>query len=338
MFSMDQKDNDCKKIKIDSLIALCEIENYNEFCQELELLIKSNKNKDLIYKMYDIMQGKFKVGFKKYKKFVKKYQNVIDIMKKYECLGDMTIVRYNPDGKPNEDSTENYFYEYICKHKKDIEAIKSVALKIKKLGFYEITFGKNLDFTNIEYKLDENYGSNFEFLENMEVIPSYNYNPIKYKTTGSCYCLTIKTIGYCDSKDITDYYRRIELNSLVFDPDRLPNEITKKSTLEVIRKIATETNKDYEIIRDSINMSISIDDLINQYNNTKRIIESIKSIEDKHELNQILNNILSEITKLKSESLILENEMIDNSQKIDENNIENEKKLYLEGRKWYDII
>lgn len=318
----------CKEIKINSLIALCEINNYDSFCEELESLIASNKNEALIYKMFCIMQGKFIIGYKKYKEFVKKYQDTIEIMKKYHCLSDMTIFKYNPNGKLNKSSTEDYFFKFISYHKDDIDTIKNLALKIKSLGFDKIVYGENLDFTDIEYRFYTSYNDDFEYLENMEVIPAYNRNPIKYKTNGSCYRMTISADG-CG--------REIELNSLIFDPNRLPNELTKESTIEAIIKLANEMKDEYQHIRDSVAMSISTDDLMTQYNNTKKIIERINGTKNKEELNQILHNILKEITELKLASLEFENETIASSEKIDEDRIETEKQLYLGRRNYIDV-
>lgn len=334
---VEKKHKHCKKIETNSLIALCEIKNYDTFCEELESLIASKKNKDLIYKMYNIMQGKFVLGNKKYKEFVRKYHDTIEIMKKYHCLSDMTILKYNPDGKPNKSSTEDYFYKFILEHKENIETIKSIAIKIKSLGFDKIIYGEKLNFTDIEYELEESYGSDFEYLENIEVIPTYTRNSIKYKTNNSCYCMTIGTTGYSNNQNISNYDRIIELNSLIFDPDRLPNEITVESTIGTIHKLAEARKRDYQIIRDVVDISISAEDLMIQYNRTKRIIESIESVKNKEELNQILNNILKEINELKLASLSFENETIDSSKTLDEEKIENEKSFYLVRREWTSI-
>jgi hypothetical protein len=328
---VEEKQKHCKEIQTNSLIALCEMENYDKFCQELESLIASEENKDLIYKVYNIMQGNLTIGNKKLKNFVKKYQDIIEIMKKYHCLSDMTIYKYHSDGKPDDSSNEDYFFKFISEHKEDIETIKNIAIKIKNLGFDKIIYGEKLDFTDVEYQLDTLYGSDIKFLENIDVIPTYNLNPIIYKTNDSCYCMTVGTFGY-GNKKISDYGREIELNSLIFDPQRLPNEITVESTIGTIIKLVENSKKEYQIIKDSVDMSIFTEDLMIQYNRTKNIIESIENLKNKEEIKQILHNILREITELKLASLSFENEIIDCYEKIDEDKMEDEKKLYLKRR------
>jgi hypothetical protein len=268
---------------------------------------------------------------------VKKYQDIIEIMKKYDCLIPMTIFKYEPNGKPYKLSNEEYFFKFISEHKEDIETIKNIAIKIKNLGFDEIIYGENLDFTENEYELIALDGFYIKFLDNIEVVPKYNYDRIRYKTNDSSYCIEVKINGYGKDKRISEGLRRIELNSLIFDPERLPNEITFESTVGTIIKLAEDSKKDNQIIKDTVDMSVSVEDLITQYNNTKKIIESIENVKNKEEIKQILNNILSELTKLKSASLSFEKETVDSFPKISEDKIEDEKKLYLRIRKSTDL-
>lgn len=317
-----------KKIEVDTIITLCEIiDEYGEFSKELESLIESKRNKDLIYKVYNVMKGNFTIGKLKYKKFVNKYQNVIEIMKKNKSLSNMTIVRYNPDGKPNKDSTEDYFYEYILKNIDSIDTIKQVALKLKSLGFYQITFDETLKFEEYEYEYDKEYGSKFDFLENMEVLPAYSTNPIKYKTNSSCYAIQFYITGCMDNQNI--HSKQIKLNSLVFDPNRLPDEFTKKTTLEQITNQFEKRKKEYEEIEKLVDMSVAVHNLMNQYAKTKAAIEKMNNVENKEQLNQILHNILSNIQELKK----LENEIIDSSEQVPDEVIRKEKSLYLDNDK-----
>lgn len=336
---IEDKNKSYKKIETNSLIALCEIgDDYCKFCDELEALIESKKNECLIYTVYRIMQGHFTIGHGKIKQFVKKYQNVIEIMKKHYCLANMTLLKYDYNGKPKNDSTEKYFYRYISEHKNDVDLIREVVLKIKSLGFGEIIFGENMDFTGIEYELGTFYGS-FKFMENIEIIPAYSSDPIKYKTNDSCYRMTISRTGCGKYMDVSSYGRKIELNSLIFNPDRLPNEITKESTIQVISQQANERKDGYQIIRYLVDMSVSIDDLMKNFICTQKVIENIDNVKNKDELKQILQNISKKIEELKFASLEYEKVAIDSSEKIDEKKIETEKQLYLKRREWskYDL-
>lgn len=327
---ISQLNEKSKIISTNCLIALCETENYNAFCKELEELIKSDKGENLIYKMYNIMRGKFTIGNKKYKEFVKKYKDIIEIMKKNQCLSDMTIMKYDNFGENIPSTTEDYFFKFITDHKSDIETIKNIAIKIKNLGFSQINYDKNFDFNTTEYEL--NRTSSINYLENIEIIPTYNNYSIQYNTKNSCYCIELDTYGYGDTRKISDYGRSIYLNSLIFDPNRLPNEITTESTIGFITKLANENKQDGKTIKDLVDTSVAIDDLIIQYNQVIKTIETIKNTKTKEELKQILNNILEEINKLKLINQSYEQEKINNSLKLSNSTIEKEKQLYLESR------
>lgn len=315
-----------KKIKTNCLIALCEIENYDTFCRELERLIVSRGNKDLIYKMYRVMTGKIVFGKRKYKDFVKKYQDVIEIMKKNHCLCEMTISKYNAYGKSYIDSTENYFFEYITAHKEDIETIKNLAIKIRKLGFSEIIYDENFDFTSTEYKLD---GFGVDYLDNMEIIPTYNNSPIGYKTTDSCYCVRVGISGYGKDITLSSYDKSIKLNNLIFDANRLPSEITLESTVDVIKKLADDSKQEGKVIKELVDVSVAIDDLVIQYNEIERIIESVENADNREQLKQILNNILEEIKRLKSTSSSFRQDAVNDFENLSEEKIEQEKQQYL---------
>lgn len=330
---MDEQNKSYKKIETNSLMALCEIgDDYFNFCDELESLIESKKNEYLIDTVYRIMQGHFTIGNGKIKQFVEKYQNIIEIMKKYRCLVNMTILKYDSNGKPKKNYSEEYFCQYISEHRNDVDLIKQVAFKLKSLGFDEIMLCENLEFTGSEYKYSTLYGRNVQFLENIEIIPAYYIDSIEYKTNGSCYRMTIPTTGYGIKKEVSSYGRKIELNSLVFDPSRLPNEITIDSIIGVIIQQANERKNEYQVIQYLVDMGISIDDLMEEFIRTYKVIEKIDGVNNMNDLKQILYNISREITKLKLASLKCEKETIDSSEKISKEKIENEKKLYLVRR------
>ncbi len=246
---VEKANKDCKEIQTNHLIALCEIEeDYKSFCGDLEKLIQSKSNKNLVMKAYRMMSGKSFFIPKRYKNFMEKYKHTIEVVKKYSCLSNFTIFSYDAKGKRKTNLDEDYFYQYIEEHKEDIETIKAVLFKIKDLDFEKILFREKLDFSEFEYKLNTSCESKFFFLENMEVNPTHLENSIQYKTNSSCYCITLQFIDY-DNRKISKYARSIELNSLVFNPNRLPNEITTRATIEFIYKLAEKKKEECKKIQ-----------------------------------------------------------------------------------------
>lgn len=332
-------DKQCKSISINHLIVLCKIgEDYKSFCDDLEKLIKSKTNKDLVYQAHQVMRGKFSIRSGKYKTFIEKHKHTIEIMNKYFCLRNLTVLSYDVKGNRRENLPEDYFYQYIQKNKEDIEIIKEIALKLKKLGFTEIKYGENLDFTEVEYNLDTSYGREFAFLENIEVNSTYLNNPIKYKTSSSCYCMCLASNGYGDKKEVSKYGREIYLNSLILEPDSLPNEITTESTIGVIRKLVDKKKKEYSDIRNSVDLSIATSDLKSQFEHLKQVIAKIDKVKNNEELSRVLEQMQSIMTQLQNFGDNFEKEIIDSNAGITEQTVEQEKKLYLDRRYWSSIL
>ncbi len=336
--TIEKRNEHCKKIKTNCLIALCEIgDDYKSFCDDLEELVKSKNNWDLVNKIYHTMQGNLSIGSNKYKDFMDKHKYTIDIMNKYSCLDNITVLSYDITGKRKENLAEDYFYQYIKEHNDDIETIKAVALKIKSLGFNEIYFGEKLDFTKSEYTLDTLYGSNFAYLENIEVNPTYLSSPIKYGTNDSCYCMNLETIGFGNNKEISKYCRNIKLNSLIFDPNRLPNEITVESTIDVIYKLAQKKKAEYDDLKHSIDLSISASDLNDYFERFKVVTERIDKIKDNQELVDLLSQMQNTLTQLQLFGANFENQIIASHTGITDETMKKEKKLYIDRRDWASL-
>lgn len=333
---IEKKNKHCKKIQTNHLLALCEIgEDYKFFCDDLEQLIKSKGNRNLVSKVYNVLKGNLFIDSSKYKEFIEKHRNTIEIMNKYSCLMNLTDLSYDKKGQRRENLPEDYFYRYIQEHKEDIETIKAVASKIKDLEINEITLGEKLDFTEIEYEFNDTLSTSFAFLENMEVNPTYFITPIKYKTNGSCYRMILEIDGYGNNQEISKYGRNIELNSLIFDPNRLPNEITPESTIGIIRELAEQKKTEYEDIRNSVDLSDTTNDLTSYFETLKKVAEKIDKTKDNQELANILNQMQNSLTQLQLFGVNYENQIIDSHTGITKetmNREKKEKKLVLERR------
>lgn len=331
-FTTNINNQDCKKIQTNHLLTLCEVnDDYKSFCDDLEQLIKSKVDKDLIMDAYHAMQGKFFLGAKKYKEFIEKHKHTIETMNKYACLGNLTILSYDAKGNRKENLPLDYFYQYLQKHIEDIKTIKAVALKIKKLGFEKITFGEELDFTEMEYELNKQWGE-IVYLENMEANPTYLNDPLKYKTNGSCYRIIFERHFLDNNRTISEYDKNIELNSLIFDPNRLPNELTNESTIGVISKLVEKKKEEYDDIRHSVDLSISTSDLNNYFEHLKSLTERINKIKDNEQLASLLKQMQEILTQLKLFGVDFENQVIESHPDITYQTMKREKSEYLRRR------
>ncbi len=326
---MDKNNNDVKNIYTNHLIVLCEIfEDYKSFNYDLEKLIKSKINKNLVKKVFDyIRMKKHFFSTKKYELFIAKHINTIEVMKKYGCLYDFTILSYSVKGERKNNLAEDYFFAYLEEHQKDIETIKQVALKIKELGIDRVTFCEDFDFTNKIHSLNPLCDSEVAFLNDLEIIPAYLNHSIKYKTKSSPYLIYLHLNRFGGPRyEVSKYQRKINLNSLIFNPDLLPNEITVESTIGVIKGLAEEEQKEVsKDIKDSVDISIATDNLKKQFESLKKRYDNIDKVKDNQELKDLLLGMQNIIAKLQVFGANFEQAVIDTYPSLNKDIMKKEK-------------
>ena len=199
---------------------------------------------------------------------------------------------------------DKFFYAYIYRHRNKKNQILETLAKIKKLGIEKVLFNENAVFNGKEYSLILdcwNYTpyTRIDYLDNMKAIPNYENNVIRYVTLDSNYLITVET----SMDGIFDKEKEIKLNSLVFDANRLPNSIEKEDLIKTITCLRQHEQERVKAIRNSVELSVSIDDLDEQYGLTSDTIENLEGITDKDKIVETLNLIGENIKKLKEFSL-----------------------------------
>lgn len=159
-------------------------------------------------------------------------------MENYESNGDKKDIYYL-----------DYFYDYFMKHKDRLTQILELLYAIEKLGFYEIEFNENIDFTKEEYKIDNVMINNFwiSYLDNIEIVLSYSEDLI-YRTKGSNY--KIKFAPF-----IAGTLKSITVNSLLFDAERLPKTVSKEDTAQKIFDLRDEYCERYKEVLNYFNLN-----------------------------------------------------------------------------------
>lgn len=274
---------------VNNLIALCHIlDEFADFEKKLMPLISPKYNRDFVSQLAEISEGKGKLGARKAKKFYNENKLVIDTINKYSSIILFINGNYDEHGKPDENF--QCFYQYFLNHKNNLEQILSVLEKLKKLGFRKFSFDENANFTDNEYSIyilrkKDNY---IEYLDNMKAIPCYQSDVIKYRTTESKYCISVR------EKD-----QNITLNSLLFDPSRLPEILTTEYIFDKIFGLKEEQKHVYSIIRNSIDLSINVAYLKSQF---MSIIEVMNRLDNKEDLQDALIKIKEGIAELQTVS------------------------------------
>lgn len=313
---------------IDNIIALCHIiDDFEEFRKNLISMIFPEFNRKFIFQLWDISKGKTKLGTRKAKKFYAENKSVVDMINQYSSITKFINLNYNCYG--NCYGSLEFFYGYISKHRNEINKILNILEKLKELGFDEFEFNEDIDFTTEDYSLLPTFRDNSRliYVDNIEVSPSYS-KQINYHTTSSNYKMNLSISG----EDFSKYHRTIILNSLLFDLERLPENIDKTEVFDGI--IGLKQENQAEAIRNSVNLSVSISDLGYQLSLTNDVFNRLNGVENKEQLLQVLLNIKLDIDKLKTLSEEYDKSVIEKDSLITPDILEREKTLYLRRREW----
>lgn len=302
------------------------LDEFNYFNSDLSKLV-SSKSKDKIIHILQKLDSKSEFdlfALKNEKKFYDEYEKVINLINRYSTIDNFIDCSYNPQGNLTEDF--KIFYHYMLDNKLKIRRIQKLLFSLKTLGFKKIIFSENFDFTNQEYLMFTSFRNNVNitYLDNIKVIPNYNSDIVMYKSTKSNYKI-VSNLSY-NSLDTNN--STIEVNSLLFNPYRLPNDITKKSLFGQISSLKIKLEEDCNILRNSVNLNVRINRLYDEFNSLKELIKNISDLKLKEQLCQALLEIRDSLNNLK-----VINEEYDNN--LLKRNTISSKELEQEQKKYY---
>ena len=132
---------------------------------------------------------------------------------------------------------------------------------------------------------------------------------------------------YIDLYTLTN--SEIWVNSLFFDPNRLPNSLNMEFVFDEINDKARQYYDINKKIRNSINLSVGINALLEQAEVTSCMLDGLENVESREELIEILNNILVEIKKLEKLSSEYNVPLSNKEPMLSKEFLEEEKKKYL---------
>ncbi len=329
-----------KKIYVSDLLALVHIlDSYEEFNGRLKKFVSKKYNRDDIYNLYKVSTGKFCLS-PRVRKFYKENKNIIDIINTYSTISAFVNYIYDSSGKYASWCDIEFFYKYLNDNREQLDKIVNLLEKIQQLGFWNIKFNEEEDFKDKEYEINKKYIfmwdiiTDIKFLENIELIAEYKNNILKYKTTGSNYCMVLPYRD--DAKNWAA--KEIILNNLLFDVKCLPKSLKKEDTINKILALQ-ETRKKENIkitkqerlsINDLVELGVKIFDFEKGYANLKYTVDRLETVKSKEELKRILSNMKLELEKLKQ---INSNEVKENPN-VTEEQIQAEKQLYIKRREF----
>lgn len=325
-----------KKFEVDKLLALAHIlDKYENFRKNLIKFVSSKYNRDDIYNLYEVSNGKMVLS-PKARKFYKNNKEVIDIINKYLQINTFIYASYKSNGEYNKENDVDYFYKYLKDNEDKLDDIILLLEKIKKLGFRDFELTEE-NFKDKEYQFDlcakYSFFTEINYLENMESIPTYQKEIIKYKTKGSNYCIQVPVID-----DATNSYnKKIILNNLFFDSKLLPKSLKKEDIYDKLIPLKQEKEEEELALKESVELGIGIADFESQFEKLSYIVYRLENIENKDKLKKALIDIKESIDSLKKVDKNNNDNVIEKNNTITSELIEKEKQKYLSIREFQQI-
>ena len=323
-------------IEADNIIALSYIlDEYKDFIPKLSEIIKTKDMTELIIYIERLdKENKKPFYFGKINKFYKENKDVIKTINEYSSIGKFITFNFDRNGNLKEGTGLDFFYNYMINNIENINRIREVLRKLKELKFTVIKFDSNQDFTKETYSLYRNFSVNtrIEFLDNIEVIPNYEYDRVKYKTDDSSYKINAGISSI--SGEIEKYDINITVKDLLFNPEHLPEQITKTTIFSSITDVKDQQLDACVQLRNSVDLSISVDDLKAQFDKTTLVLNNLTNINEKERMNKILGDILKEINELQGFSEDFDECLSKNNKNISPEIIAEEKKTFIKKREF----
>lgn len=215
-------------------------------------------------------------------------------------------------------------------HKDQKEQIQALLQRLNELDIKEIAMDKELDFTREEYRFESWQCRSFlypiVYLENMEILPNYETDVIRYRSKGSNYKLLIGNERYAYIKN------RIFVNDLTFPVESLPQSVRWKSIQNHILKLAESTTKSKKALRNSVDLNVSLQDLDAQMADTCNTFTRIDEVNSKPELVAALTQIQTGIAALYGIKRDYEAEITIENPSLSQQTIKEETKQYVKRR------
>lgn len=315
-----------------NIIALCHIiDDFKGFRERLMSMISPAYNRNFVFQLVEISHGEFIFGASTARKFYRDNKSIIDTINTYSDISRFICGNYGVYGEAY--GSLEFFYEYILNHKDEMDKILAVLEKLNELGFDSFEFNENLDFTTELYGVEPTFRKNrhITYVDNPEVIPSYD-SYITFGTTSSNYKMNLDILG-----DKIFGYKNIKLNSLLFDPKSFPESINRENTFDYILELKDAQRDQTNAIRNSVNLSVTVDNLDMQLVASTIVIRKLDGVENKGEMLAILESIREDIEKLKTLSLQHDSRVSEQQPLVTPEVLKKEKILYLRRRDMENI-
>ena len=327
------EENKTIRMQVKDAIVFCElIGEYREFHEKFMEFLEGVKDP---FKTILIL-GKLSLGerchaSRKIKAFYNAYKKIIDIIEKNAGMQAFSFNNYDYNyGRDKVFFKTDDFYQYLLANVDKKDEILSVLERLRTLGFEEFELNPMWDFSKETFKASFVRGFNdVVYLDNLESIPEYKNGVVKYKTTGSNYKIELRVFSSGVYSRIYARRDRICLNSLTFDADRLPKELSGKEICDEIIGLTAKKQQEYTAIKNSVDLSVGIGDLeylLNKFNET---VTKMESVDSKDRFLEELRNMQQSLNQIQTLSTAYNQSITECSSSITEELLQEEVKKYV---------
>ena len=264
-----------------------------------------------------------------YKSLYKKYKEFIDITNRRMSIYCFVRNVFTEDGELNENYA--YYLDYVYAHKDQKEKIFKNVARIYNLGIPRFELNEDAKFEEEDYAVCNIPGmfTRFTFVDNVKIIPEYETSSIKYKTAGSPFTIDLR---FEHDKSVTpEYATSMIVNTLLFDTDILPSVFTEDNTYNRIIRAKKASDKTINLLRQSIDLSVGIDDLTSEVSKLSKTVASY-DFDYKEKMLDTLTEIKRSIIELDEALKSQTEENLREDRDLSPAVINEEKRRYLRNR------
>lgn len=328
-----EKDKTISVRTIDAITFCQLIDEYGEFHKEFMDFLGAQKDPfKVIVALRKLSQGQHCHTSRKVKEFYNAYKKIIDTIGQNTGIQSFFFNNYDWNyGRYKVFFKSDDFYQYLLANIDKKDKILAVLNRLKEFGFEEFELNQAWDFSKHIYKaafvtFDFN---DVVYLDNLEPIPEYRQGEVKYKTTGSNYQMEVRIYSSSLCAKLYANRDRIRLNSLTFDVDRLPKELSAKDIYDKIIGLASKKQQEYTAIKNSVDLSVGVQDLeylINRFNET---VTKMESVDSKEQVLEELRNMQQSLKQIQTLSSAYNQRITEGSSYITKELLQEEVKRYL---------
>jgi cell fate (sporulation/competence/biofilm development) regulator YlbF (YheA/YmcA/DUF963 family) len=318
------------KIYTNTFIGLCFIiDEYDEFRLDFKQLFMKIKNvHNIIISIDRLVNDTSSRVDKRVKPLYYKYQEQLHNINNHIRISDFLNDAFTYLGEPKGDIKE--FHELLQDNRDEAFKALNVLFKLEYLDIHQISYHQEYDFIDTVYEMDKELNKNdkFFYVENLVTIPSYSDDKVKYITNDSIYEITLKPTSYPEGVR----GKIIKLQSLYFNPNRLPQRINRETTYEEILRKASTLESSNKAMKNSVDLSLSLSDIEKAYQELDKTFDSIEESSNKEELLEALKKIREGIDIVQVVSSKCDEAVLDSTSSMDQELLTHEKNVELAKR------